>query len=148
MMDFSDHGKKPYAPDVEDLTEENTNYRTAIWTGKHLQMTLMSIEVGDDIGLELHKDTDQFLRIEEGDGLVQMGKTKSNLDFEQKVEDGTGIFVPAGYWHNVTNIGDEPLKMYSIYAPPHHPASTVHTTHADGDAAEAAEHVAKKAKKK
>ncbi len=139
-MDFSDHGKKPYAPEVEKLTEENTAYRTAIWTGEHLQMTLMSIEVGDDIGLEIHNDTDQFLRVEEGEGLVQMGKDKNNLDFEQKVEDGTGIFIPTGYWHNVANTGDEPLKMYSIYAPAHHPFSTVHETHADGDAAEAAEH--------
>lgn len=143
-MDFSDYGKQPYTPNVEDLTEENANYRTAIWTGKYLQMTLMSIEVGDCIGLEIHKDTDQFLRIEEGKGLVQMGKTKTSMDFEQKVEDGTGIFIPSGYWHNVTNTGNEPLKMYSIYAPAHHPASTVHTTHADGDAAEAAEETKKK----
>lgn len=139
-MDFSDHGKKPYAPKIEELTEKNTNYRTTVWTGEYLQMTLMSIEVGDDIGLEIHEGTDQFLRVEEGKGLVQMGNAKDNLTFEQEVGDGNGIFIPTNTWHNVTNIGDEPMKLYSIYAPSHHPFGTVHETHADGDAAEAAEH--------
>ena len=122
-------GKKPYVVDIEELTTENSNFRTAEWTGEFLQMTTMSIEVGGEVGLEIHKDTDQFLRIESGKAKVLMGKTKENLNFETEAKDDDAIFVPSGYWHNILNSGDEPLKLYSIYAPPHHPAGTVHETY-------------------
>ncbi|NBC30572.1 MAG: cupin domain-containing protein [Spirochaetes bacterium] len=122
--------KKPYVVDIEELTTENKNFRTAEWTGEFLQMTTMSIEPGGEVGLEIHKDTDQFLRIEAGKAQVLMGKAKDNFDFEQEAQDDDAIFVPSGYWHNILNIGDEPLKLYSIYAPPHHPADTVHETYA------------------
>lgn len=122
-------GKKPYVVDIEELTTENKNFRTAEWTGEFLQMTTMSIAVGGEVGLEIHKDTDQFLRIEAGKARVLMGKAKGNLDFEKEAKDDDAIFVPSGYWHNILNIGDEPLKLYSIYAPPHHPAGTVHETY-------------------
>lgn len=105
-------------------------------TGKNLQVTLMSIAAGDDIGLEVHEHGDQFLRVEEGEGLVQMGDSEDNLSFEEKAEDDYAILIPAGKWHNVTNTGDKPLKIYSIYAPPEHPHSTVHKTKAEADAAE------------
>ena len=121
--------KKPYVVDIEELTTENKNFRTAEWTGEFLQMTTMSIEPGGEVGLEIHKDTDQFLRIEAGKARVLMGKTKDKFDFEKEAEDDDAIFVPSGYWHNILNIGDEPLKLYSIYAPPHHPADTVHETY-------------------
>lgn len=139
-MDFSDHGKKPYVVDIEKLTEENETYRTAIWTGTNLQMTLMSIEVGEDIGLEAHPDNDQFLRIEQGRARVQMGDSKDALSFEAEAEDGSGIFIPAGTWHNITNISDEQVKIYSIYAPVRHPFGTVHETKAIAEEAEAHEH--------
>lgn len=139
-MDFSDHGSNPYVVNIEELTKANTNFRTAIWTGKDLQMTLMSIEVGGDIGLEVHPDNDQFLRLEEGSAKVVMGKDADNLDLEFTIADDFGIFVPAGTWHNIINTGDTPLKIYSIYGPAHHAHSTVHQTRADADAAEAAEH--------
>lgn len=122
-------GKKPYVVDIEELTTQNSNFRTAEWTGEFLQMTTMSIEVGGEVGLEIHKDTDQFLRIEAGKAKVLMGKTKENLNFETEAKDDDAIFVPSGYWHNILNIGEEPLKLYSIYAPPHHPAGTVHETY-------------------
>lgn len=122
-------GKKPYVVDIEELTTQNSNFRTAEWTGEFLQMTTMSIEVGGEVGLEIHKDTDQFLRIEAGKAKVLMGKTKENLNFETEAKDDDAIFVPSGYWHNILNSGDEPLKLYSIYAPPHHPAGTVHETY-------------------
>jgi mannose-6-phosphate isomerase-like protein (cupin superfamily) len=96
----------------------------------------MSINVGEDIGLEIHPNVDQFLRIEQGQGIVQMGKSKDNLNFERKVYDDSAIMIPAGTWHNAINIGNIPLKLYSIYAPPRHPRGTVHVTKADAMAAE------------
>jgi len=88
----------------------------------------MTIPVGGDIGLETHPDTDQFLRIEEGQGLVQMGPSREKVTLKQTVVPDSAVFVPAGTWHNITNIGNVPLKLYSIYAPPHHPHGTVHPT--------------------
>jgi len=96
----------------------------------------MSIGVGDDVGLEVHPDVDQFLRIEEGEGIVQMGDRRNQLNYVRRVSENSAIFVPAGKWHNLTNTGDEPLKLYSIYAPPEHPFGTVHRTKADAIAAE------------
>lgn len=131
-----DHGPDPYVVNIETATTQNNTFRTAIWTGQHLQVTLMSIDVGGDIGLELHPDVDQFLRIEQGQGLVQMGKDKNHLTFKKKVSDNFAIMVPAGTWHNLTNTGNIPLKLYSIYAPPKHPHGTVHKTKADAMAEE------------
>lgn len=135
-----DQGKKPYVVDVEDLTVANENFRTAAWTGQYLQMTLMSIPVGGEIGAEIHDDTDQFLRVEQGAAKVVMGDSEDDMTFEAPAEDDFAIFVPAGKWHNVINVGDVPLKIYSIYAPSHHPFGTVHATKAESDAAEAEHH--------
>lgn len=137
MADTNDYGAQPFVIDIEQATLENDKFRVAKWTGSNLQMTLMSIQPGDDIGLEVHMDHDQFLRIEQGTGLVQMGPAEDDLDFERAAKDDFAIFVPAGVWHNVTNTGDLPLKLYSIYAPSEHPHGTVHD---DKAAAEAAEH--------
>ena len=136
MSDTTDYGKQPFVLNIEQATLDNDKFRVAKWTGKNLQMTLMSIAVGDDIGLEVHEDHDQFLRIEQGNGLVQMGPAEDTLDFEQPASDDFAIFVPAGTWHNVTNTGDTPLKLYSIYAPPEHAPGTIHATKADAEAAE------------
>jgi len=136
QIELKDFGAMPYVVDIEEATEQNTNYRTALWTGKHLQLTLMSIPVGGEIGLEVHPEVDQFLRLEEGRGRVQMGKSEDNLDFDKEISDDWVVLVPAGMWHNITNVGDEPLKIYSIYAPPEHPHGTVHATRAEADAAE------------
>jgi len=128
---LQDYGPKPLVIDIDQATKQNNNYRTALWTGKYFQVTLMSINVGDDIGLEVHPETDQFIRIEQGQGLVQMGPRKDSLDFQEMAYDGYAIMVPAGTWHNVINTGNTPLKVYVIYAPPHHPFGTVHVTKAD-----------------
>ena len=133
---MTDHGPKPYVVDIEKATLENDNYRTTLWTGAHLQLTVMSIQPGHDIGLEVHDDHDQFLRVEAGTGRVQMGPARDDLSFDETVTDDWVIFVPAGSWHNVTNTGDEPLQVYSIYSPPEHPRGTIHATKADADAAE------------
>jgi mannose-6-phosphate isomerase-like protein (cupin superfamily) len=114
----------------------NDTFRTALWTGNHLQLTLMSIPVGEDIGLEMHPNVDQFLRVEDGQGFVQMGNSRDHLHFMQPVYDDYAIFIPAGTWHNITNTGNQPLKLYSIYAPPNHPWGTVHQTKAIAEAAE------------
>ena len=135
-----DHGPQPYVVNIEELTISNDTFRTAAWTGANMQMTLMAIQPGEDIGLEVHTDHDQFLRVEQGLGLVQMGASEDNLDFEANVEGDDAIFVPAGTWHNVTNTGDAPLKLYSIYAPAEHPHGTVHATKAEADAAESEHH--------
>lgn len=133
---INDHGKEPYVVNINQAAKANTNFRTALWTGKHLQVTLMNIKPGDDVGLEVHHDVDQFLRIEEGVGLVQMGKRKNQLTFERRVNKNDAIMVPAGTWHNITNTGHHSLKLYSIYAPPEHPFGTVHQTKTEALAAE------------
>lgn len=128
ILILRDYGPKPFVVNIDQATKQNHTYRTALWTGKHLQVTLMSINVGDDIGLEVHPTTDQFIRIEEGQGLVQMGDRKDKLDFQEMAYDDYAIMIPAGKWHNVTNTGNTPLKVYVIYAPPEHPFGTVHET--------------------
>lgn len=132
-IDFKDHGKQPYVVNIEDATVQNDNFRTTIWTGEKLQVTVMSIQPGDDIGLEIHEGIDQFIRIEEGEGLCQMGPAEDDLTFEQKVSDDDAVFVPADTWHNITNTGDKPLKLYTIYAGPDHLPGTVHKTHEDAE---------------
>jgi mannose-6-phosphate isomerase-like protein (cupin superfamily) len=134
-----DRGPHPYVLDIEQATLGNATYRTAAWTGSYLQLTVMSIEPGGEVGLEVHEDHDQFLRIESGRGRVQMGPAKDRLDLDREVGDDWAILVPAGSWHNLTNIGDDPLKLYSLYAPREHPHGTVHRTKAEADAAEHAD---------
>ncbi|MFT4294231.1 MAG: cupin domain-containing protein [Micropruina sp.] len=134
MTANTDHGKKPYVLDIESTTVDNDNFRTTLWTGEHLQLTVMAIPVGGDIGLEAHPNNDQFLRLEQGKGLVEMGPAEDDLNFREEVEDDWAILVPAGTWHNVTNIGDVPMKVYALYGPADHLPGTVHATQADAEA--------------
>jgi mannose-6-phosphate isomerase-like protein (cupin superfamily) len=133
-MTIKDIGPQPQSFDLERETVDNPNYRTVAWSGKYLQLTLMSIPEGGDIGLEMHPETDQFLRLDAGHGRVQMGPAKDKLEFEQEVSDGWCIFVPAGTWHNVTNISSEPMQLYAIYAPAHHQPGKVQGTAEDAAA--------------
>lgn len=126
-----DYGPEPFVVNIEDATIMNRSFRTALWTGNHLQLTLMSIEVGDDIGYEIHPDIDQFIRVEDGYGIVLMGEDRNHMDFRALVQSGYAFIIPAGTWHNVINTGDTPLKVYSIYAPPKHPWGTIHETKED-----------------
>ena len=132
-MSIEDIGPKPQSFDLESATRENDNYRVVAWSGEYLQLTLMSIPVGEDIGLEAHPETDQFLRLDAGRGRVQMGPSKDQLDFDQEVGDGWAVLVPAGSWHNITNTGDEPMRLYAVYAPVHHAAGIVQATAADAE---------------
>lgn len=136
FIQLKDYGPEPFVVNIERATKQNNNFRRALWTGKHLQLTLMSIDVGGEIGLEMHPNLDQFIRIEEGQGLVKMGDSKNNLNFQRKVYDDFVFIIPAGKWHNLINTGGKPIKLYSLYAPPQHPRGTVHATKADAEAAE------------
>jgi len=133
---LKDYGKQPFVININEAAQQNQTFRTALWTGAHLQVTVMNIGVGEDIGLEVHPNTDQFLRIEKGQGLVQMGNAKNNLTFRRNIADDDAVMVPAGTWHNITNTGNIPLQLYTIYAPPEHPFGTVHRTKAEAIAAE------------
>lgn len=136
MAQLKDKGKQPAVFNLEELVIANTAYRQTIWTGDKLQVTVMSIPVGGEIGLEAHHDIEQFLRIDKGQGKVFMGPTADNLDFVADIEDGYSVHVPAELFHNIVNTGTEPLQLYSIYAGPEHPFGTVHLTKAEADAAE------------
>lgn len=127
-LEFRDFGNAPFVFNIEDYTKENETYRTALWTGENMQLTVMNILPDEDIGLEMHSEHDQFIRVEEGEGIVMMGDTKDDLSFQEKVEDDFAIMIPAGKWHNVVNNSDKPLKLYSIYAPREHKKNTVHKT--------------------
>ncbi len=136
FIELKDYGPEPFVVNIDEATKQNDTFRTALWTGTHLQLTLMSIPVGGEIGLESHPNLDQFIRIEDGEGLVKMGDRRDNLDFQKEVYDDFAFIIPAGKWHNLINTGNTPIKLYSIYAPPQHPRDTVHITKADSDAAE------------
>ena len=133
-MNVKDIGPQPQSFDLEQATLDNDAYRSVAWSGRYLQVTLMSIPVGGDIGLEMHHETDQFLRLDGGRGRVQMGPSRDELTFDREVSDGWCILVPAGTWHNVTNIGDEPMQLYAVYAPAHHKPGKIHRTAQEAEA--------------
>ena len=131
---IKDIGPKPQSFDIERATKENPYYRSVAWSGRYLQVTLMSIPVGADIGLEAHPETDQFLRLDSGEGYVQMGAVTYKQTFEKEVSDGWCVLVPAGTWHNITNIGTTPMQIYAIYAPAHHSPDKMQATAAEAEA--------------
>ena len=114
-----------FVKDIEDLTEENSDFRHVLYTGKNMQLVLMALEPGEEIGEEIHDDGDQFFRVEEGTGEVWIDGKKTTIKSD------TGIVVPAGSRHNIKNTGEKPLKLYTLYAPPEHLDGTVQTTKAD-----------------
>ena len=131
-----DLGAKPCIINIHKETVCNNNFRTALWTGEYLQVTVMSIPVGGEIGLEMHDDVDQFIKVEGGVACVYMGNSKENVKMVGKINGNYAILVPAGVWHNIINVHSCPLKVYSIYAPPQHPFGTVHRTKLDSDLSE------------
>lgn len=135
-MEIVDNGPRPNVFDLETATLENSAYRTVAWTGRYLQVTLMSIPPGASIGLEVHPDTDQFLRIDAGSGRVLMGPAEDDLDLRADVSDGWSIQVPAGTWHDVVNTGAQDLRLYVVYAPVHHAQGIVQASAAEAEADE------------
>lgn len=122
--------------DIEDATLSNETFRTVLFTGENLQLTVMRLQPGEEIGVEMHDDLDQFIRIEAGSARITMGPSRDEVSETHDVEDDWAVIIPGGTWHNVVNTGDEDLKLYSIYTPPEHPDGTVHQTKAEADAAE------------
>lgn len=122
--------------DIEDATTSNSTFRTVLFTGEHMQLTVMSIPEGSEIGLEAHGHLDQFIRVEEGTARLDMGPAKDQIDEHHDLSDDWAAIIPAGTWHNVVNVGTGPLKLYSLYTPPEHPDGTVHATKEEADAAE------------
>lgn len=119
---------KGFFTHMEKDTLENENFRKVLYTGKHSQLVLMTIQPGEDIGMEVHEDTDQFFRFEEGNGKVIVDGT------EYAVADGDAVIVPSGAEHNVVNTGTEPLRLYTIYSPAHHQEGVVRATKAEAEA--------------
>lgn len=124
-------GKKPYVVDIKRLAECNNAFRVALWTGNNLQTTLMSINPRDDIGVEMHDDTDQYIMVAYGRAKVFFGDSKDKLKFISDVGSNDAIYIPAGTWHNIVNTGGRPLKLISVYAPPKHPYGTNQPTKKD-----------------
>ena len=119
---------KGFSDNIEKLTEENDLFRKVIYTGPNLQLVLMAIQPGDEIGEEVHDDRDQFFRIEGGNGEIWIDGVC------HKVKADDGVIVPQGARHNVISTGNEPLRLYTIYGPPEHIDGTVHNTCADANA--------------
>jgi mannose-6-phosphate isomerase-like protein (cupin superfamily) len=120
-----------FVDNIEKKTETNTNFRQVLFTGKYCQLVVMNLKPGEEIGMEVHPNVDQFFRFEEGEGKVIISGE------EHLVSDGSGVIVPAGSQHNVINTSaTEPLKLYTIYSPLNHPEGTIHPTKADALKAE------------
>ena len=119
---------KGYNDNIEELTTSNEDFRRVLYTGHHLQLVLMTLQPGEEIGSEVHDGIDQFFRFEAGSGVVDIDGV------ENAVEDGSGVIVPSGARHNVRNTGSQPLKLYSIYGPPEHKDQVVQATKAEADA--------------
>jgi mannose-6-phosphate isomerase-like protein (cupin superfamily) len=122
--------------DIENRTEANQDFRHVLYTGPHMQLVLMSLNPGEEIGEEVHESTDQFFRVEEGKGEVSIDGRRT------QIESDDAIVIPAGARHNIRNVGDKPLKLYTLYAPPQHEDGTVHRTKQDAERLE--EHFAGK----
>ncbi|MBP9771920.1 MAG: cupin domain-containing protein [Candidatus Pacebacteria bacterium] len=123
-----------YHGNIEEVSKANENFRTVLFTGEHSQLVVMSLAVGEDIGMEVHNDVDQFFRVESGQGKAVIAGV------EYPLADGIALVVPAGIEHNILNTGDASLKLYTIYSPANHPAGTVHATKAEAMAAEEHHH--------
>lgn len=123
-----------FVADIEEKTKSNENFRQVLFTAPNSQLVVMTLQPGEEIGLEVHNENDQFFRFEEGKGKIIIGGE------ETEIEDDWAAVVPAGTEHNVINTGEGPLKLYTIYSPAHHPDGTIHKTKEEAMAAEEEEH--------
>ncbi len=118
-----------YVDNIEKETLENDNFRKVLFTGPNSQLVVMSLEAGEDIGMEVHEEHDQFIRIEQGQGKAVLNGEES------EIEDDFAVVIPAGAEHNIVNTGDTKMKLYTIYSPPEHADGTIHATKKDAEAA-------------
>lgn len=125
---------KGYVDDIEKATLGNEDFRRVLYTGKNLQLVLMTLPPGCDIGSEVHEDRDQFFRVEEGEGEVRIDGTA------HRIADDFAVIVPAGARHNVVNTGDKPLKLYTLYGPPEHRDGVVHKDKAQAEREHESDH--------
>lgn len=132
--------KDAWVGDIEAITGDNDTYRTVLWTGANLQLTVMCLATGEEVGVEMHDHLDQFVRVESGAARVTLGPSATEVAVAHDIADDWAICIPGGTWHNVINTGTTELRLYSLYAPAEHPADTVHPTKAEAAAAEAAHH--------
>jgi mannose-6-phosphate isomerase-like protein (cupin superfamily) len=121
---------KGFVGNIEKLTVGSTDFRRVVYTGHHLQLVLMTLRPGEEIGSEVHEEHDQFFRVEAGRGEVEIDGVK------HAIEDDDAVIVPAGARHNVRNTGTDPLALYTLYGPPEHREGVVHATKAIADAAD------------
>lgn len=122
---FDNH---PYVVDLDELINRNKHYRTIIWTGEKMQLVVMTLAPQQEAGLEIHRKADQFILIEDGIGVCQMGPEKDELNFERTLLENTAVFIPMNTWHNIINTSDKPLKLYTIYSGPEYEPGTIHET--------------------
>lgn len=122
--------------DIEQATLDNDTFRTVLFTGEHLQLTVMRLGPSEEIGREVHPHLDQFIRVESGSARVELGASAERIEETHDVEADWAVIIPAGVWHNVVNAGSGEVKLYSLYTPPEHPPNTVHATKGEADAAE------------
>lgn len=120
---------KGFIGDIEEQTEANRDFRRVLFTGPQVQLVVMALQPGEELGEEIHPGTDQFFRVEEGKGKVWIDGVEAGIESDM------AIVVPAGTRHNIKNTGHKPLKLYTLYAPPQHAAGTVHRTKAEAEAA-------------
>jgi mannose-6-phosphate isomerase-like protein (cupin superfamily) len=118
---------KGYVENIEQATLANDDFRRVVYTGRNLQLVLMTLQPGDEIGEEVHEDIDQFFRVEEGRGTIYID------GLANPIEDDFAAIVPAGARHNVVNSGDEPLRLYTLYSPPEHKDGTIHQDKAQAE---------------
>ena len=114
-----------YVANIEEATLDNENFRKVLNTASHSQLVLMTLQPGEDIGLEVHSDTDQFIRVEQGEGIALLDGV------EYAIKDGSAVVIPAGVQHNITNTSLDKMKLYTIYSPPEHKDGVVHATKED-----------------
>ncbi len=127
VLSITDTGPDPLVVNIVNVVIDNDYFRSTLWTGNNLQVTVMNIEAGDDIGAEIHEE-DQFIKIESGRATVFIGRSAEDFYYQRLIDKDFAVIIPAGTWHNIKNTGDVPLKLYSVYAPPHHEKGTIHTT--------------------
>lgn len=127
--------KQGYIDNIDKVTVANDDFRRTLYTGKYLQLVLMTLQPGEEIGMEHHEGHDQFIRVEAGEGVAILDGERHAL------EDGVAVVIPAGTEHNVINTSQsEPMRLYTLYTPPEHPDGIVHATKAEADEYEKQHH--------